>query len=24
LHHFDQAYLNAPDLIPDDLKNLTI
>ena len=24
LHHFDSTYLNAPDLIPDDLKNLTI
>lgn len=24
LHHFDAAYMNAPDLIPEDLKNMTI
>ena len=24
LHHFDAGYLNASDLIPEDLKNMKI
>jgi hypothetical protein len=24
LHHFDKTYLNMSDLIPEDIKNLTL